>query len=219
MYEYLVMDLDDTLYPRSAGLMNEIVRRIRLYMTDRMGLSEDEAAALRKRYLSQYGTALRGLQIERHVDAHDYLAFVHDVPLADYVTPAPQLDAMLDRIPLPKAIFTNADAAHANRVMERLGVTRHFDKIVDIRALDYNCKPNPEAYQILCSILGVSPQACILVEDMARNLRPARELFGMTTVLVDGEKADGVDYFIRDVMELEGLVNRLLASKADSQSL
>lgn len=216
MYEYLVMDLDDTLYPRSAGLMNEIVRRIRLYMSDRMGLSEDEAAALRKRFLSQYGTALRGLQIERRVDAHDYLAFVHDVPLADYIAPAPQLDVMLGHIPLPKAIFTNADAAHANRVMQRLGVARHFARIVDIHALDYNCKPNPEAYRILCDLLGVSPQACILVEDMVRNLRPARELFGMTTVLVDAEKADGVDYVIGDVMELEGLVNRLLASQTGS---
>lgn len=215
MYEYLVMDLDDTLYPRSAGVMNEIVRRIRLYMTDRMGLSEDEAAALRRRFLSLYGTALRGLQIERHVDADDYLAFVHDVPLANYIAPAPQLDAMLGRIPLPKVIFTNADTAHAYRVMERLGVTRHFPRIVDIHALDYRCKPDPEAYQILCSILGVPAQACILVEDMARNLRPARELFGMTTVLVDGEKADGVDYAIGDVMELEGLVNQLLASKTD----
>jgi len=190
--------------------MSEIVRRIRLYMTDRMGLSEDEAAALRKRFLAQYGTALRGLQVECNVDAHDYLAFVHDVPVADYVASAPQLDAMLDRIPLPKAIFTNADAAHAGRVMDRLGVTRRFDKIVDIHALDYNCKPSPESYQILCSILGVSPQACILVDDMVRNLRPARELFGMTTVLVDGEKADGVDYVIGDVGELEHLVNRLL---------
>ena len=189
--------------------MSEIVRRIRLYMTDRMGLSEEDAAALRKRFLAQYGTALRGLQIECNVDAHDYLAFVHDVPVADYVAPAPQLDAMLGRIPLPKAIFTNADTVHARRVMERLGVEHHFPVVVDIHAVDFHCKPEPEAYRRLLSILGSDASACILVEDMARNLRPARQ-FGMTTVIVDGDKADGVDYAIRDLLELEEVVTQLM---------
>jgi len=213
MFEYLILDLDETLYPRRAGLMNEISRRIPLYMVQRMGFAPDEADVLRKRLFVRYGTSLRGLQLEYHIDADDYLRFVHDVPLEDYIAPDPALDAMLSRIPLKKAIFTNADSAHARRVMERLGVAHHFPVVVDIHAVGFICKPLPEAYQRLLSILDATGKACILVEDMARNLRPARELFGMTTVIVDGERADGVDYAIGSLIELEGLVNQLIARK------
>jgi putative hydrolase of the HAD superfamily len=213
VYQYLIMDLDETLYPRSTGLMAAIGQRILLYITTHMGFTLDEAAILRKQFFVQYGTTLRGLQLEYHLDPSDYLQFVHNVPLEDYIVPDPALDMMLSRIRLDKVIFTNADAAHARRVMERLGVARHFSKVIDIHTVDYNCKPNPEAYGRALDALGTTGAACILVEDSARNLRPARQLFGMTTVLVDGDKADGVDYAIGSLMELEQLVARLTAGQ------
>ena len=207
-FQHLILDLDETLYPRRTGLMGEIGRRMLLYLTSRMGFTSDEAADIRKRFFVRYGTTLRGLQVEYQVDADEYLQFVHAVPLQNYIVPDPALEAMLARIPLPKSIFTNADAFHARRVMERLGVTHHFPVVVDIHAVDFHCKPEPEAYRRLLSILGATGPACILVEDMARNLRPARE-FGMTTVLVDGDQADGVDYAIRDLLELEEVLTQL----------
>jgi putative hydrolase of the HAD superfamily len=208
-FRHLILDLDETLYPRRTGLMDEISRRMLLYLTSRMGFTPDEAADVKKRFFVRYGTTLRGLQIEYQVDADDYLQFVHSIPLENYIEPAPRLDAMLGRIPLSKAIFTNADTGHAQRVIERLGVARHFAVVVDIHALDFHCKPEPEAYCRLLSILGSEGSACILVEDMARNLRPAHQ-FGMTTVIVDGDRADGVDYTIRDLLELEGVVTQLM---------
>jgi len=205
-FQYLVFDLDETLYPRRTGLMDEIGRRISLYMAARLGFSPDQAAELRRRFNTQYGTVLRGLQIEYNADADDYLHFVHDVPLEYYLAADPVLDAMLSRIPLRKAIFTNADTAHARRVTDCLGVARHFTTVVDIRTVDFYCKPNPQAYRRLLDVLGVPGEVCILVEDSARNLRPARELFGMTTVVLDGAMAEGVDYVISDLLELEVLV-------------
>jgi len=208
-FQYLILDLDETLYPRSAGLMREIGRRMLLYLTSRMGFTPDQAADARQRFFARYGTTLRGLQIEYQVDADDYLHFVHDIPLQDYLAPDPALDAMLGRIPLPKAIFTNADTAHARRVMQRLGVAHHFPVVVDVHAVEFHCKPEPEAYRRLLAILGATGPDCILVEDMARNLRPARE-FGMTTVMVDGDQPDGVDYTLRNLFELEELIRRLV---------
>jgi len=215
MFQYLILDLDETLYPRSAGLMAEIGRRIPLYMIERMGFAPDEAERLRRRYFMQYGTSLRGLQIENDVDAEDYLRFVHDIPLEKYLAPNPALDAMLGRIRLDKVIFTNADAAHAHRVTDRLGVTHHFSQVLDIHTVDYHCKPDPEAYRRVLEVLGVPGTACVMAEDSVRNLKPARELFGMTTVIVDGQMAEGVDYAIGDLMQLEGLLNRLLAPRMD----
>lgn len=42
-------------------------------------------------------------------------------------------------------------------------------------------KPDPRAFEIACDELGVRPDACVFVDDMAMNLGPAREL-GMAVV-------------------------------------
>jgi putative hydrolase of the HAD superfamily len=99
--------------------------------------------------------------------------------------------------------------------MDRLGVTHHFSQVMDIHTVDYHCKPDPEAYRHVLDVLGVPGTVCVMVEDSVRNLKPARELFGMTTVIVDGQMAEGVDYAIGDLMQLEGLLNRLLAPRMD----
>lgn len=211
-YQYLIFDLDETLYPRNTGLMQEIARRIVLYLTDRMGFSPQEAERLRRYFFARYGTTLRGLQEEHHVDAQDYLGFVHDIPLEEYIAPNPALGAMLDRIPLCKVIFTNADQQHARRVLARLGLAEHFPIILDIQATEFYNKPDPRAYQSVLNSLNVNGTACILIEDSARNLRPAKAL-GMTTILVDGQAEDGVDFAIGNLLELEQVVSVLMSDR------
>ncbi|MBL8056851.1 MAG: hypothetical protein JNK29_09140, partial [Anaerolineales bacterium] len=130
MLRWLLFDLDDTLYSPATGLWPVIGDRITLYIQDRLGVAPAEALALRRRYAQDYGVTLVGLLRHHHVDADDYLEFVHRVPLADYLRPDPALNGMLARLPLPKAVLTNADAAHASRVLEQLGVARHFRQIV-----------------------------------------------------------------------------------------
>ncbi len=210
-YTYLIFDLDETLYPRDAGVMQEIAHRIELYLTDRMGFSQQKAGRLRRYFFARYGTTLRGLQEEYHVDTQDYLRFVHDIPLEKYIVPNPELGDMLRRIPLHKVIFTSASQEHARRVLARLGLTGHFPIILDIEATGFYNKPDPRAYRSVLNVLQAEGPACILIEDNARNLRPAKAL-GMTTILVDGEAEEGVDIAIGDLLELENVVNRLMGS-------
>lgn len=101
--------------------------------------------------------------------------------------------------------FTNGDAPYARRVLARLGLGDSFEAIHDIHACAYRPKPAPESYRSMVAALGVRPATALFVEDMARNLRPAKAL-GMTTVWVNngseqGEAAhaDFVDYEIADV--------------------
>ncbi|MCS7283942.1 MAG: pyrimidine 5'-nucleotidase [Anaerolineae bacterium] len=210
-FSHIVFDLDETLYDRRTGLMDEISRRITLWLQERLSLSPQEANEVRQRYVHLYGTTLAGLQAERpsEVDVEEYLAFVHDVPVEAYLRPDPALASMLAGIPLRRAVFTNANVEHALRVLRVLGVAHLFDAIVDIRALGMCPKPWPEAYRRMLEILGVSGPACILVEDRAVNLQPAKR-FGITTVLVDGEPEDGVDFTVRHILEVGPLVRRLL---------
>ena len=216
-FRFLVCDLDDTLYPTSAGIMPAVGQRINRYMIERVGIPPDEAKLLRRLYFNQYGTTMRGLIVNYGIDPEDYLAFVHDLPLEEYIRPNPALGAMLSAIPLRKVVFTNASREHAGRVLGILGVGGHFERIIGVRDFGYYSKPNPEAYQSILQILGARPAECIMVEDAARNLAPAKAL-GMTVVLVDGgapplDCASGdVDVCIGDILGLAEAIRPLLAT-------
>jgi putative hydrolase of the HAD superfamily len=204
MLQWALFDLDDTLYPAQCGLWGAIGDRINRYMIERMGLSPEAVPALRHLYFETFGTTLNGLRHEHHIDAADYLAYVHDVPLASFLAPAPDLDAMLARLPLRKAVLTNADAAHARRVLAALGVERHFEAVVDVNALAFVTKPNLGAYQRALELLGAAPRACVFADDSLRNLLPARAL-GMVAVLVSARPlaTAGVDLVIPAIAALE----------------
>jgi putative hydrolase of the HAD superfamily len=210
MIKYLIFDLDETLYPRGAGLMQEIGVRIARYLIERLHLTEDQARIARVDYFQRYGTTLRGLIIERpNVNPEDYLQFVHDIPLTTYIRPNPALAAMLRSIPLAKVIFTNATVEHAHKVLNILGCDDQFSAIIDVRAVDFVSKPDPRAYRRILDLIHARADECILVEDSARNLRPGKAL-GMTTILVDSDDCAEVDYCVRDILGVKEAVDRVM---------
>ncbi|MBN1642879.1 MAG: pyrimidine 5'-nucleotidase [Anaerolineae bacterium] len=198
MLEYLIFDLDETLYPRQSGLMQAISARISAYMIERMGMDPEVVPLLRQRYWDSYGTTSRGLQLLHGVDVLDYMDYVHDLPVTAYVRPDAALDAALRSLPQRKVVFTNATSAHAHAVLAAVGVAQHFDAVYDVFYAGHDSKPSPGAYRRLLSDLGVRGEACVMIEDTARNLRPAKSL-GMVTVLVDppvDADREGVDYVV-----------------------
>jgi putative hydrolase of the HAD superfamily len=202
-FKSLYFDLDDTLYPSNTGLWDAIRSRMNTYMQRVIDKPVDEIALIRQRYLERYGTTLRGLQMNYQIDAQDYLAYVHDLPLEQFIQPDPELRILLTSLPQHKWIFTNADHNHAGRVLKILGLEGCFDGIIDILAVDFVCKPDKLAYQRALSITGEKdPTECVIFDDALRNLRPAHEL-GFYTVLVskDGSEAQ-VDRVIPSLHEL-----------------
>jgi putative hydrolase of the HAD superfamily len=217
MFRFLIFDLDETLYPRQTGLMLEIGVRINRYLVENLHLPPDQANELRKRYYNQHGTALRGLVVERpDVDPEDYLHFVHDLPLTDYIGPNPALAEMLRSIPLTKVIFTNATVEHAQHVLNILGAADQFTDIIDVRRVEYVSKPNAEAYERLLKILQARGDECILIEDAARNLLPGKGL-GMTTILVDSDDCAEVDYCVPDILAVKAVIERELERQRDGE--
>ena len=222
MLRVVLFDLDDTLYARACGLWPAIGQRINAYMVERLGLQPDVAIAMRQVYLDTFGTTLNGLRHDYGIDTEEYLAFVHDLPLERYLEPSAELDEMLARLPLRKVIFTNADAPHARRVIARLGIAHHFERIVDVHAVNFISKPNPRAYQQVLALTGAAADECLFVDDAVRNLRPAHEL-GMTAVLINpagGALPAGLDYQIDTILELEPLLHRIeprLAAAGEGQ--
>jgi putative hydrolase of the HAD superfamily len=218
MFRFLIFDLDETLYPRQTGLMQEIGVRINRYLIEHLHLPQEQANELRQRYYNQHGTALRGLVVERpDVDPEDYLHYVHDISLSEYIGPNPALAAMLRSMPLTKVIFTNATVEHAQNVLNILGVADQFADIIDVRRVAYVSKPNAEAYQRLLDILQARGDECILVEDAARNLLPGKGL-GMTTILVDSEDCAEVDFCVPDILAVKGVIDKVMARQRDGET-
>lgn len=210
-YSTLFLDLDETLYPHYNGLWEKIGDRITEFMVTRLGMEEEAAQKLRASYLTEFGTTLNGLRANHGIDPTEYLEYVHDVPIHEYVEPAPQLRKMLASIHVKKIIFTNAHNAHVRRVLNALNVSDQIDDIVDIYALNFINKPRPGAYvQALNIAHGPDPETCVFADDRIANLLPAAEL-GMTTVLVgDNESDSTITYKLEEISDLVEIIPELI---------
>ena len=183
-----IFDLDDTLYPPESRFMGLIQQRINDYVVRTAGLPAAEAMVVQKGYLRDYGTSLAGLMAHHKIDPHHFLAEVHDVPL-DVLKPDPGLRAALERLEGPRIIFTNGSLAHAERVVEKLGLADLFDGLFALEDADLIPKPNPRTFARMTARFGIDSTTAAFFEDTVRNLPPAHAL-GMTTVLVGPHAED-----------------------------
>ena len=180
--DHWVFDLDNTLYPASANLFDQIDKKMCAYIADYLGLSHAEAYKVQKSYFREHGTSLRGMMENHHMDPGPYLDYVHEIDLSVIETDR-RMNEALDRLPGRKVVFTNAATNYALNVLERLGIAHHFDGVFDIVDADYVPKPEPSVYDTVVERFGIDPTSAVMVEDIARNLRPAADL-GMRTVWV-----------------------------------
>ena len=179
----LFFDLDDTLYPSSTGLWPAIKGRMNLYMIERLGIPESDVPFLREQYFKMYGTTLRGLEERHKVDKEDFLAFVHDLPLHEFLKPDPILREVIASLPTRNLIFTNADVPHARRVLTALQLDDLFDAVVDVNAVSPYCKPMPESFAIAMDLADEpDPRRCVMIDDLARTTRAALNV-GMASLL------------------------------------
>jgi pyrimidine 5'-nucleotidase len=202
-YRTLFFDLDDTLYQPSSGLWEAIRVRMETYMHDRMGIDWKDIRPLRTHYFETYGTTLRGLQVNFNINTDEYLSYVHDLPLDQYLDPNPALRDMLVSLPQRLWIFTNADSDHARRVLKALELEACFLGIIDIRALEFISKPNPQAYVTALKISGeTDPKRCVFFDDSNRNLIPAHKI-GFQTVMVGADGArPKADLAVQTILDL-----------------
>ena len=178
-----IFDLDNTLYPARTNLFGLIDARMTAFIGDFLKLDAPEAHRIQKDYFLGHGTTLAGLMTEHDVDPHAFLEYVHDI----------EMDVLEENAPLAAVIGETAgaqdrlhqrDAPYALKVLDRLGLGDSFEAVHDIHAMALKPKPDPGAYAGLCAALDIDPSRALFVEDMARNLKPAKAI-DMTTVWVD----------------------------------
>lgn len=60
-----------------------------------------------------------------------------------------------------------------------------FDHLIESSKLGIR-KPDPRIYALMCDALDVDPKACVYLDDLGINLKPARDM-GMATIKVTSE--------------------------------
>lgn len=208
VFSTIFFDLDDTLYPASSGLWPTLKARMSQYMIERMQIPADIVPVLREKYFREYGTTLRGLQARHKIDVQDFLAYVHDVKLTDYIQPDLEQQSVLASLPTRNLIFTNSDVSHTRRVLGVLQIEKFFADIIDVNRMAPYCKPNPESFELALKIAGESnPSKCVMIDDLPGTVKAAKDLglfsilFGTTAATPESDAA------ISDWRQLPALLN------------
>jgi putative hydrolase of the HAD superfamily len=180
-----VFDLDNTLYPPSARLFDQIEVKMTDWVMTALGVDRPEADRLRSHYWQAHGTTLAGLMAEHDVDPRPYLVDVHDISFAA-LTPDPALAAAITALPGRRIVYTNGSAPYAHNVLAARGLSHCFDAVYGVEDAAFRPKPERQAFETIFARDGLDPSTAAMFEDDPRNLA-APHAMGMRTVLVTPE--------------------------------
>jgi putative hydrolase of the HAD superfamily len=194
-----IFDLDNTLYPASCRLFDQMHVKMGDYVMKRFGVEYAEAKRIQKHLYLKYGTTLRGLMVEHGEAPEGFLDAVHDIDYSP-VPHSPDLSVALGRLPGRKLVYTNGTTRHARAVMARLGVTDHFEAIYDIVDADHIPKPDRAPYEKFVNLHAITPKSSAFFEDIVRNLEVPHAM-GMATVLIESgdarDQGDGTEPYVQ----------------------
>ena len=213
--KYWIFDLDNTLYSGDTKVFDQVDKKMSKFISDKLGVSIEEAKKIQKNYFYEYNTTLNGMIKNHKIDADEFLEFVHDVNL-DFLKADKPLEKEISNLNGKKFIFTNGSRAHAANVTKRIGIEKLFDGVFDIVESEFIPKPSVEPYKKIIEKYKIDPQYSIFIEDIARNLKPAYDL-GMKTVWIKNDepwaakfsdsdfinyKTDNLAKFLKEINEL-----------------
>ncbi len=202
-----IFDLDNTLYPPEARLLDQMEGRMTGWIMRELGLDRAAADRLRRRYWHRHGATLPGLMAEHRISARDWLDHVHDIDLGALV-PDPVLADRIARLPGRRIVFTNGAAApYAARVLAACGLAHVFDAVYGIEQAGFRPKPDPAAYRAVIRADGHDPARAAMFEDTPANLR-APHAMGMATVHVAPRRATG-DHVHHHAPDLAAFLSQL----------
>ena len=216
--KYWIFDLDNTLYSGKTKVFEQVDKKMSKYISKKLDVSIEEARKIQKNYFYEYNTTLNGMIKNHKIDASEFLDYVHDINI-DFLQKDPDLAKEIEKLNGIKIIFTNGSRKHALNVTKRLGVDQLFDDIFDIVDSDFIPKPLMKPYKKLVEKHKIDPKLCVLVEDIARNLKPAYEM-GMKTVWIENNEpwaskfsdSNFVNYRTSNLQEFLKKINLLRAA-------
>jgi len=103
-----------------------------------------------------------------------------------------------NNVPANQTGSNDGRALYAREVME------HFHHVIESSKVGIR-KPDPRIYRMMCEALDVAPAACVYLDDLGVNLKPARAMGMMTIKVTNADQA---------LAELEAAIGMALRSRA-----
>ncbi len=210
------LDLDDTIYEASGGMLREIHLRMDAFIARELRMSVQEAHALRAHYWATYGSTFIALWRLHRIDPVRFLTETHDFDPTPYIHYRGDVVADISHIEGRRVVFTNGPGTYAQRVVAALGIASVVDVVVSCfeMRLFGDWRPKPSVSMLLAQARrqGMHPARCALVDDSLMNLKAAK-CAGFKTIWATGYRlAHGrlthrrsspyVDHQIRHIHEL-----------------
>ncbi|MDP3493896.1 MAG: HAD-IA family hydrolase [Hyphomonadaceae bacterium] len=177
-----------TRYERERGLPNDIIRRINSVNPDtnawaRIERSEVDAATFDRLFeeeASLLGHAIPGRDVLALLsgDLRPRVVSAFKACKAKF-----KVGCITNNAPTGKGAGMSSSGEKAAQIAE---VFSMFDHVIESSKAGVR-KPDPRIYAMMCDALGVRPEACIYLDDLGINLKPARAM-GMITIKVTSEE-------------------------------
>ena len=175
-----IFDCDGVLYSDLEKVFGQVSKRMTTFISKNLNLDLKKAKELQTNYFHKYNTSLNGLMIHHKINPNDFLEYVHDINL-DFLEEDTNLRNELLKLNVKKFVFTNGSHTHVKNITKNLGIHDLFDGTFDITDCNFIPKPSIEPYQKLVKKFDINPNETVFIEDIAKNLEPAKVL-GMKTV-------------------------------------
>ncbi len=181
-----IFDCDGVLYSDLDAVFGQVSERMTQYISKKLDLDLVKAKELQTNYFHKYNTSLNGLMIHHDIKAEDFLEYVHDIDLK-FMKKDLVLREELLKLKAKKFVFTNGSHNHVKNITKSLGIEDLFDGAFDITDCNFIPKPAVEPYKLLVKKFDINPEETVFIEDIAKNLEPAKKI-GMKTVwLINNE--------------------------------
>ncbi len=181
-----IFDCDGVLYKDLEKVFGQVSKKMTEYIAKKLNLDLEKAKELQTNYFHKYNTSLNGLMIHHKINPNEFLKYVHDINL-DFLEKDLVLRKELLKLEAKKIVFTNGSNDHVANITKHLGIDDLFDGVFDIVDCNFRPKPAIESYEKLSNKFNINPNETLFIEDIAKNLEPAKKL-GMKTVwLINNE--------------------------------
>tara|TARA_B100000131_G_scaffold318919_1_gene363763 strand:+ start:72 stop:743 length:672 start_codon:yes stop_codon:yes gene_type:complete len=207
-----IFDCDGVLYKDLEAVFGQVSKRMTEYISKKLDLDLKKAKELQTNYFHKYNTSLNGLMIHHDINPEEFLKYVHEINL-DFLKKDLVLRKELLKLNAKKFVFTNGSHDHVNNITKHLGIDDVFHGTFDITDCNYIPKPAIEPYKKLINKFDIDPNETVFIEDIAKNLEPAKKV-GMKTVwLINdeywGKKDSDKDFIDLKIDNLSSFLNKI----------
>lgn len=203
----------------SLGLNYACRKNIEEYMWTYLNIEESEVPGMCLDLYREHGTTMAGLKaLGYEIDNDSFHALVHGTLPYQTLKPDLVLRSLLLSMPQRKIIFTNADKAHAARVLSKMCLEDCFEGVICFETLNNHlqesenvndgrmnpatriiCKPSLESFQAASIIANIDPNKTIFFDDSDRNIATAKAAGFHTVIVGRSSLVPGADHALSSI--------------------